>query len=210
MSRFSRSVVLLALALVGMTAEKALGQYSKLAAPFGVGGDSFYENIGIGWGFNGPNFSFNNGGAAPPPFGGHAPGADGSFGFGGGGNNLGFHFNMTAGQGSSRTFTSQTPMIVVPNGSPGFLFDGRQRPFVTGVIPVVGAGAALTPPTPAPHVVSPLAERLSRLRAEQALQAASASDAAARSKDAQGEPAASSSVPAAPMKDDPPLILGSP
>ncbi len=205
MLRYSWGVAALALAVVGVS--EARGQYSKVAAPFGTAGDSFYENIGVGWGFRGPNFSFNSVGPAPPPFGGHIPGADASFGVSGRGNGFGFNFNVTAGQGSSRTFTSQTPTLVVPNGVPGFLFDGQQRPFVTGLIPVVGAGA-LTPPASTPHVVSPLAERLARLQAEQALQATAAR--ASKNQDTPAEPSQTTPARSSPPKDDPPLILRAP
>ncbi|MBW3600438.1 MAG: hypothetical protein KY475_24640, partial [Planctomycetes bacterium] len=91
---------------------------------------------------------------------------------------------------------SETPTIVVPNGGTGTLFDGQIRPFVTGFVPVVGGGAPAT-------VVSPLAERLSRLQSEQALQASAAERAAA-----EAEAKAAAAPPPAPRKDDPPLVLG--
>lgn len=189
------------LALAG----EACGQYSAIAAPLGNAGNSYYENLGVGWGFHGPNFFFHNGGAgAAPPFGGHVPGSDAALGFGGRSNNGGFFFNLQAGQGSSQTFTSETPMIVVPNGGTGMFFDGHIRPFVTGFIPVVGGGAPAIPLGDGPRKVSPLAERLSRLRAEQALPVQAAPEAAApQAPLAPAMPAA-----AAAPKDDPPLILG--
>jgi hypothetical protein len=177
---------------------EAGAQYSAISSPFNTAGHSYFENIGVNWGYSGRNFFFNNGGGgALPPFGGHDPGADATFGFAG----RGFFFNLTAGQGSSTTMTSQTPTIVVPNGVPGFLFDGQQRPFVTGIVPVVGGAWAATPETPTPYIVRPLEERLSRLRAEQALQRPVSRDALAT--EVRERPLSSS-----PPKDDPPLILG--
>jgi hypothetical protein len=198
MPRFCRIAFCWAILLGGLCSSNAWGQYSALATPFNTAGGSFYENIGITWGFSGRNIFFNGIGAAPPPFGGHDPGADGSFGFRSGG----FSFRLNAGQGSSTTLGSQTPMIVVPDGVPGALFDGRQQPFVTGVVPVVGAAPAMVGSPPV-YVVSPLAERLSRLQAEQTLR-----EAAARPRQAPDrvEPAAAAPSP----KDDPPLILGVP
>jgi hypothetical protein len=182
---------------VGFAAREARAQYSAISSPLNTAGHSYFENIGVNWGFSGRNFFFNNGGGgALPPFGGHDPSADANFGFAG----RGFFFNLTAGQGSSTTMTSQTPTIVVPNGYPGFLFDGQQRPFVTGIVPVVGSAWAMAPETATPYIVRPLEERLSRLRAEQALQQQNVKDAA---NEAPKLPVSSS-----PPKDDPPLILG--
>jgi hypothetical protein len=182
--------------LAGIGWGDAHAQYSAITGGLNTGGSSYYENIGVNWGFSGQNFFFNNGGGALPPFGGHDPSADANFGFGG----RGFFFNLTAGQGSSTTTGSQSATIVVPNGYPGFLFDGRQRPFVTGIVPVVGAGWAMAPDSPTPYIVRPLDERLARLRAEQAMQA---QNDRLQDNDVRETPLSSS-----PPKDDPPLILG--
>jgi hypothetical protein len=189
---FSAAVVLAS----GFAAE-ARAQYSAISSPLNTAGNSFAENIGVNWGFSGRNFFFNNGGAALPPFGGHDPGADATFGFGG----RGFSFNLTAGQGSSTTMGSQTGTITVPNGVPGFLFDGRQRPFVTGLVPVVGAGWAMAAETPTPYIVRPLEERLARLRAGEGAKAPAAEPVAERQTRA-------APLSTSPAKDDPPLILG--
>jgi hypothetical protein len=202
-----RAIVLTAAStLVAAACGEARGQYSAIAAPFNNVGESYYENIGISWGASGPNWFFNNGGlgAAVPPFGGHDPGADANFGFAGRSGNTNFFFNLRAGQGSSRTFTSETPSIVVPNGGTGTLFHGQVRPFVTGIVPVVGGYP--TGFAPRPSVVSPLAERLSRLQAEQALEGQAAARKAAEAEaEAQARAAAN---PPPPRKDDPPLVLG--
>ena len=126
--------------------------------------DSFYESFGTDWGFShrGRNgyFFFNRGGAntAIPAFGGYDPNAVARFGFGSRGRNGSFYFNGWAGQGSSRTITSAAPSLMLQNGGSGFVQDISVRPFVTGLIPVVGDGA-----------VSPVEERLERLRQEAAL-----------------------------------------
>jgi hypothetical protein len=200
---------LLALLVIAMAVGQARAQYSAVSAPFGLGGSSFSENIGIGWGFSGRNFFFNNGGAgALPPFGGHDPGADASLGFNVLGKNGSFSLGLHAGQGSSTSFSSETPTIVLPNGAPGALFSGQQRPFVTGVVPVVGAGSAMSSGRGGPYVVSPLAERLSRLRAEQALRRGAAQDANRAADAADWETPARPAAAPSPPKDDPPLILG--
>ena len=126
--------------------------------------DSFYERQGVNFGFNlrgadpaggrgvvgldptgqaTPNgdLQFRQGGAtsATPPFGGHDAGTDGTLGFatrGGGGDLL---FNFFGGQGSTRSNVTQAPVVVIPNGGQGFVSDTSQTPFVTGVVPVVGA-----------------------------------------------------------------------
>jgi hypothetical protein len=167
-------------------------------------GDGFHENIGLNWGVGGRNFFFNNGGpGAPPAFGGHAPGADGALGFAGRAGGLNFNFNLTAGQGNDRSMSSQSATVVVPHGGSGALFHGQQRPFVTSVIPVVGAAPPAIPFNMAPAAVSPLAERLSRLRAEQALQRP-----APRTNEAAPPPRAAQ--PSVSREDDPPLVLGKP
>jgi hypothetical protein len=109
--------------------------------------DSFYERHGVSWGFQlgGPSSqvfgSFNQGSAqsAIPPFGGYDPASDAKFGFNVlNDNGSGWSLGLTMGKGSSRSMTGASPSIVVPNGGVGSIFDGSFRPFVTGVIPVVG------------------------------------------------------------------------
>lgn len=116
----------------------------NVGAPAHTAGHSFYENIGVRWGLRGNGWFFNFGGAPPPVFGGFDPNAQANFGFGG---QNGF-FNVTAGQGSSRTLTSASPSVTVMNGGFGFFSDTVQRPFVTAVVPVVGAGDDSDEPLP--------------------------------------------------------------
>ena len=132
--------------------------------------DSFYENFGVNFGFSlgggsgsgsrvvgllpGGNinplgniiFSQGGSGSARPTFGGYDPNAAGRFGYstigsGGGGYSLGMEF----GSGNSRSITNTTPGVMVQNGYGGFIGDGTIRPFVTGVIPVIGSGGDSPP-----------------------------------------------------------------
>jgi hypothetical protein len=72
-----------------------------------------------------------------------------------GGGKGALRFNLFGSQGSYRSISSVAPSLVVPNGGVGFIHSGRIRPFVTGLIPVVGE-----------YWTSPVAERLARLRHE--------------------------------------------
>ncbi|MDA1052264.1 MAG: hypothetical protein O3C40_17540 [Planctomycetota bacterium] len=145
-------------------ASSANAQQVYTTVPLVSSSDSFYESFGTDWGFShrGRNgyFFFNRGGANTgiPVFGGYNPNADARFGFGSRGRNGSFYFNAWAGQGSNRTITSSVPSLMLQNGASGFVQDISVRPFVTGLIPVVGDGT-----------VSPVEERLERLRQEAAL-----------------------------------------
>jgi len=141
-------------------------QQVTVGVPQQVLSDRFYENFGIGWGFRqqqpgGGGFFFNNGGMGGvlPQFGGFDPNAGANFGFGGAGKNGGFNFNFAAGQGSNRSFTSVTPMVTIPQGGIGSIQSGEIRPFVTGIVPVVGEGGGGFTAT------NPLTERLQRMQA---------------------------------------------
>lgn len=104
---------------------------------------SFYEHSHIGWSVNNPHYFMRfNGGGPIPPFGGFQPNAGLHGGFAVGHSQFDFSF----GQGASYTSTSVTPVLTTTNGYPGSLFVGRTRPFVTGLIPVVGGGFANVPP----------------------------------------------------------------
>lgn len=131
------------------------GQQVRVSTPRTGVSDSFYEQFGTSWGFGGRNFFFNFGGPNPglPPLGLGDPNAGARFGFGGVGGNGRFFLNGFASQGSDRTLVSETPMVVIPNGGVGSIASVLQRPFVTGLVPVVGGRNA-----------SPLLERLERLR----------------------------------------------
>ncbi|MCO6455028.1 MAG: hypothetical protein J5I93_06985 [Pirellulaceae bacterium] len=136
------------------------GQQVRVSTPRSGVSDSFYEQYGTSWGFGGRNFFFNFGGPNPglPPLGLGDPNAGARFGFGGAGGNGRFFLNGFASQGSDRTLVSETPMVVIPNGGVGSIASVLQRPFVTGLVPVVGGRNA-----------SPLLERLERLRQQSEL-----------------------------------------
>ncbi|HEY4260558.1 MAG TPA: hypothetical protein VGM98_10365 [Schlesneria sp.] len=121
---------------------------------------SFYEYSHVGWSVHNPHYFMNfNGGGGTPPFGDYQPNAGLSGGFGV--NNTAFDFGF--GQGASLNSTTVTPMLTTTNGFPGYLFIGSERPFVTGVVPVVGGGFANVP------AMGPLAARVAtgQLKAEQ-------------------------------------------
>jgi hypothetical protein len=148
----------------------ASAQQVQLTNPYQQLRDSFYESFGLGWGASGRGFFFGTGPATstPPPFGGYDPANDARFGFGGIGGGLSFGFGGLFGTGSTRTNVVESPTIVLPNGGYGGLFSGSQRPFVTGVVPVLGDGVfnGATPGvgSAGPSAVSPLQERLTRLQ----------------------------------------------
>lgn len=138
-------------------------QQATVGVPLPVVSDSFYEHYGIGWGFGrrfpgGGGYFFNNGGGGGiPAFGGFDPNAGARLGFGGAGPGGAFGFGFSAAQGADRSFTSTTPFLTLPNGGAGSLFSGEIRPFVTGVVPVVGDGGPVLK-------TDPLTERLRRMR----------------------------------------------
>lgn len=165
----ARLFATLAAALVWCSAASALAQYSSIATPLHNVGANYYERIGVGFGGRiGNNVFFNNGGGnALPPFGGGNAGGGANFGFGVRGGGLNMNFGLTADSGYDAGMTSVTPSVTVGNGATGAIFSGQQRPFVTGLVPMVGhfapgIGYTRLPP----RVISPLAERLSRLEAE--------------------------------------------
>lgn len=186
------------------------GQQVQVTTPFHSLNDSFYENFGIGlapvnrmgprggWYFSGLPAN-----STPPQFGGYDPSADAAFGF-----QIGrFGLNALAGQGSNRSHVMEAPTVVLPNGGSGGIFSGSQRPFVMGVIPIVGNApmAPLIPITAPMTSSSPLAERLERMRQAEEQAAAQAAEAAGRGD---AEMAAAVPVPpVGPSEDDAPLVI---
>lgn len=170
MSRTRLGIALLAGICVLAVHSRACAQYSAIATPLQNIGSGYYERMGVGFGGNiGNNVFFNNGGAgnALPPFGGGNAGGGANFGFGirGGGANLNFGF--AADSGYNAGMSSVSPSVTVPNGGTGAFYDVQQRPFVTGLVPMVGHFAPGIGQTYVePRVVSPLAERLSRLESQ--------------------------------------------
>ncbi len=186
-----RGFVFVALLFAGLSAECGLAQQAHISTPFHTLNDSFYERIGFNFGFNIagpnpatlppgqsavvgllPNGQFNPNGnimfqqsgfnSAVPPFGGHDPATDGQFGFARLGKDVDLFFNFAFGQGSSRSHISQVPSVTVTNGFPGTFSDTSQTPFVTGIVPVVGAFTL--PPASfgpvQPYYTSPLREKI--------------------------------------------------
>jgi hypothetical protein len=158
--------------------------------------NSFHEQMGVGFGFNipgarrlpsddggpsavvgldgngrvGGDIRFRQGGAGGvvPGVGGANQAGPAGFGFGILGGDANLFFNFSASQGSRRGRSSVTPSVTTLNGGTGFFFDGVQRPFVTGVVPIVGGGGGAA--------AGPIEQRLSRLREQGATPGAPAPD----------------------------------
>ena len=188
---------LLAAACLAALTSQAGAQQVNLDAPFNSVGHSFYEQVGVRWGLSGRNWFFNFGGPGPgagvaPPFGGFDPNAGANFGVGFRGNGFNGFLNLSAGQGSSTTFGSASPSVTVMNGQTGYFADTQQRPFVTGLVPVVGS-PIMVPPVLPPYAPpqSVLQERIGRL---QAGEGSSATASAASSAPAASAPSESSTA----------------
>lgn len=141
-------------------------QQTTISTPQVGVGSSFFEQTGVGFGGRiGNNVFFNNGGggARPPWAAGNGGGAN--FGFGIRGNGFGANFGFSGETGYDANMSSITPSVTVQNGATGAIFSGQQRPFVTGLVPLVGdfspgVGYTYAQPT----YTSPLMERLMRIR----------------------------------------------
>ena len=81
--------------------------------------------------------------------------------------------SISADQGGNRSMVMQAPSLTVMNGGTGMMFSGSIRPFVIGVVPIVGGGVApvignlppeLAYPSTAPRI-SPVREALDRIDA---------------------------------------------
>jgi hypothetical protein len=140
-------------------------QYSAVTSPFNSSSNSFFEQVGVGFGLRTRNFFFeqNSFPLAVPPFGGFTPGAGVNLGIPLAGDGFSGFINITASQGSRTSLVSQAPSIALANGVPGGIFDTSQTPFVLGVIPVVNNAP-----------ITPLAERLNRIKAGEQSSAPSA------------------------------------
>lgn len=163
-----------AVLLTGFSSIRAQ-QVTVTTSTIGVS-DSFYEHFNIGWGFrrSGPGgsmfFRFGGPNSAIPPFGGYNPNADFRFGMAQSWGNGGLNFGISAGSGSQRTITMDSASVTTLNGVPASVRSTSLRPFVVGIIPVVGDFPLVYYPelpfqSPSPPVlISPLAGRLERLR----------------------------------------------
>ena len=83
--------------------------------------------------------------AIPPPFAGFDPSGAANFGFAIL-SDIEAYFLIQAAQGDSRTNVLQAPKVTLFNGQQAFVADAIQRPFVVGVIPVVGEFVAAQQP----------------------------------------------------------------
>jgi len=162
------------------------GTQVQITTPYHSINDSFYERIGVDFDFSfkgGRNvvgldalgnptsdgrIHFNQGSfdSAMPQFGGHDPSADATFGFGKSGGKFSPSFRFALGQGSNRSHVMQAPTVVMHDGQTGFVMDSSMRPFVTSVVPVVGTGVPMLPPSPP---ISPVRQALARMEAEKRL-----------------------------------------
>lgn len=146
-------------------AREVWGQQVTVTTPLQSVGERFFEStnvgfsFGVGSGSNVRTFARFGGGVTPPPFGGFDPNAGLSSGFQVRRGDFSANFGFNFAQGSQRTFTTVAPKLTLTNGVPGSLFIGTQRPFVTGVVPIVGPGVGFfsvppSQPTIAARVLS--------------------------------------------------------
>jgi hypothetical protein len=129
----------------------ALPLYSQqitVGTPFNSLNEGYYERYGVAWGLNwrGGFARFGMPSGAIPPFGHFDPSGGLQTGWRFGNRNFNGNIFLSAGQGSYRSFTSQTPLVTVMNGYPGAFYDLSISPFVVGYTPVVG-GYPLSGPT---------------------------------------------------------------
>lgn len=178
-NRFVLSVIVFAFG----TGLSVYGQTQVLVeTPFQQTSNGFYENFGIGWNYSNDNFFINVPNSVRPPFGMGDPNADARFGFTGRGPGGGrFGINFTFGQGSTRTNSVTSPMIMLPNGGTGAIFDGSVRPFVTGFVPVVGQGGGN-------QSISPVRQKLQQMANEGTLETLGAVDSPAVRRAPRREP----------------------
>jgi len=165
------------------------GTQVQITTPFHSLNDSYYERIGVDFDFSfkpGGNvvgldlfgnptsdgrIHFNQGGfdSALPQFGGHDASTDATFGFGSAGGRFSPSLRFALGQGSNRSHVMQAPTVVMHDGQRGFVNDTSMRPFVTSVIPVVGARLPNIPMMPPSPPISPVKQALARMEAEKRL-----------------------------------------
>ena len=164
-SRSFYSAMLIVLA-ASVCVTQAPAQMINVQTPFTTLNDSYFENHGVNFGFQiagggtapgrssvvgilpggqpTPNgnliFSQNSAGSAVPQFGGYDPNTAATFGYINSSDGTGYSLGLTLSSGSTRSLTSQAPNVTVFNGQTGTVNSNQIRPFVTGIIPVVGLG----------------------------------------------------------------------
>lgn len=151
-------------------------------------GSSYFESIGTNFGFyfpgrldgrgrgivgltpdgrftpNGAIWFTQGSNGVIPAFGGYDPNSGLRTGWSVRGPNGGFHFGLHATQGSSTTLGGDSMLLTLPHGGSGMLYSGSVRPFVTGIVPVLGGGPTYLPPltrdaTPERPAEEPVRER---------------------------------------------------
>ncbi|TWT93569.1 hypothetical protein [Neorhodopirellula pilleata] len=123
--------------LTGLNSSQA--QLVVQQVPFQSAGNSYYDATGLTWGVNGPGFFANfNGNGAVAPFGNFDPNAGLRTGVGFRNGPWSGHLGLTLNQGSSRSNQSTTASLTTTDGYPGSITSQTVRPFVTGVVPIVG------------------------------------------------------------------------
>jgi hypothetical protein len=131
------------LAVICLAAGELPAQQVAARAHYTNVSNSFFEQTSVNWSANwgGFHFEFGSPASASPTVGGFTPGAGLSTGFGIANGNFNANFGLSMSQGGQQTLGSQTSMITLSNGQPGFMSDTSQTPFVIGQVPVVGGGA---------------------------------------------------------------------
>ncbi len=131
---------LLALGLILCGSTDLSAQQVTVATPFHGISDSFFEHTGVNWAFNykGLRGSFGRPNMAAAGFGNFDPNAGISGGFAVRGRGFNGHLNFNASQGFRQSFITEVPSVTLMNGYPGRISDSSSRPFVMGLIPVVG------------------------------------------------------------------------
>ena len=140
MSTVRIALLLVVASALWLSVAEAPAQQTTISSPFHTIGDSFYEQIGMSWGFNAPGcfFRFGPGNMPNPQFGGFVPGTGATLGFGVRGGSTNAFFNFAAAQGSRQSMVTQAPSMTLMNGQGGYMADTSVTPFVISQVPVVG------------------------------------------------------------------------
>lgn len=188
----AKFVSAITLALLLGDARTSSAQLIRSSSPFTTVNSSFYERLGIDFGFSiggtrvpnindrtrgvfgygpggiQPNITFSQGGvnSAVPAYGGYDPNADATFGYQSRNGGSGYHLGLRFGKGSNRSITNTTPTVVTRNGATGSIVSGSVSPFVTGIVPVVGRGSGYAVPGPITYT-NPLEMKLRQMHLEQ-------------------------------------------
>lgn len=138
MRRLRIAVAVVCLGLITLTeCANAQRQAVTVTTPLATQQSTFFEQQGVAWSLNGPNWfaRFGNPAATAGPH----------FGIGGFNDGVSGRLRFSMGQGSRRMQTVTAPSLTVTPGFPGTLQSGQVTPFVTGWQPVVGSGGVRLP-----------------------------------------------------------------